>query len=206
MSEPRPKAPLPIFDVKKWTYRMVIASAFAVAVLVLARPWDHPYLLLPGGILAALGCLLRIWGTGHLRKNKVLATGGPYAHVRHPLYLGTFLVMLGLALMSGSEIVILGLLPVGVLIFLVYYAPKKERRESDRLRRIFGEEFDRYHAAVRGYLPRITPYPHRQGRWSLEGVIANREYLITVSVLFGAVVILLKYWFVDPSSWLAGPV
>jgi len=150
--------------------------------------------------VAALGCLLRIWGTGHLRKNKVLATGGPYAHVRHPLYVGTFLVLVGLGLMAGSDYVLFGLLPAAVLIYLAYYAPKKERVESKRLEKNFGEEFVRYRKAVRGYFPRLTPYPDRKGRFSLEGVMLNREYLITLSVAFGVAVILAKYVWLRPEA------
>ncbi len=185
--------PLPIFDVRKWTLRMAVAAAFAAAVLVFARPWDRPLLIVPGAVLAALGCALRIWGTGHLAKNKVLATGGPYAFVRHPLYLGTLLVVVGLGLAAGGPVVLYGLLPAALVVYFLYYAPKKEKVESDRLRRRFGEEFDRYRAAVRGYVPRLTPYPGRRGRWSLAGVRANREYLIALSVALGLAVILLRY-------------
>jgi len=184
---------IPILDIRKWTARMAIAAGFAVALLLLADPRSRPVLVLPGAAACLVGLLLRIWGTGHLVKNKVLATGGPYAHVRHPLYVGTFLVVLGLGLMGGSDWVLFGLLPAAVLVYLAYYAPKKERVESDRLHRRFGEEFERYRTAVRSYFPRFTPYPERQGRFSFGGVIANREYLITIAVLFGMAVIFTKY-------------
>jgi protein-S-isoprenylcysteine O-methyltransferase Ste14 len=194
MSRPDGSKPIPVFDVKKWTYRMIIAAAFAVAVLVLADPRERPSLVAPGVALAALGCLIRIWGTGHLRKNKILATGGPYAFVRHPLYVGTFLIVVGLGLMAGSVYVLYGLLPAALLIYFIYYAPKKERIESDRLERRFGDEFVRYRKAVRSYFPRLTPYPGRQGSFSFEGVMINREYLITIAVAFGVAVILVKFF------------
>ena len=192
MSEPRPAKPLPIFDVQKWTLRMAVAVAFAAALLFFATPWKRPGLLLPGGVLILLGVLLRLWGVGHLRKNKVLATGGPYAFVRHPLYIGTLLIMVGLALMSGSEWVFLGLAPLALVIFFVYYAPKKERVESNRLLRIFGEDFDRYRKEVRSYFPRLTPWSGPKTKFGLEGVRINREYLITLAVAFGVAVLLLR--------------
>lgn len=173
---------------------MVVAAAFAVAVLLLAKPWRRPYLLVPGGVLLFFGCVIRIWGTGHLRKNKILASGGPYAYVRHPLYVGTLLIMAGFALMAGSDIVLFVLFPAALLVFLVYYAPKKERIESGRLERRFGEEFTKYRKAVHGFIPRLTPYPGRQGRFHFEGVLLNREYLITLSVACGVAVILTRYW------------
>ena len=197
MSEGRSTPPIPIFDVKKWTYRMLIASAFAVAVVVLANPSRFPQLLIPGIASIVFGQLIRLWGTGHLHKNKVLATGGPYAFVRHPLYVGTFFIMLGLALISGSTVVLYGLLPVGLLVFLIYYAPKKERVESDRLHRKFGDLFDKYKAEVRSYFPRLTPYPERQGRFAFSGIIENREYLIALAVAFGVGIMLIKYFFPD---------
>ncbi len=52
--------------------------------------------------VAVLGLLLRAWAAGHLAKNEQLAQGGPYAHVRNPLYLGTLLVAAGLAIASQS--------------------------------------------------------------------------------------------------------
>jgi hypothetical protein len=90
--------------------------------------------------------------------------------------------------------VLYGLLPAALLIFLVYYAPKKERVESARLRRIFGEEFERYEAEVKSYFPRLTPYPHRTTTFAVEGVLINREYLITLAVAFGVAVLLLRYY------------
>jgi len=188
-------APIPIFDVQKWTIRMVVAALFAGALLVLARPQERPYLLIPGLAVATLGVLVRIWGCGHLRKNKFLATGGPYAFVRHPLYVGTFFIVVGLGLMGGSDWV-MGLLAVAILVYVFFYAPRKERKESDRLERRFGEEFVKYRKAVKSYFPRLTPYPERQGHFAWEGVMINREYLITIAVAFGAAVILAKYfWF-----------
>lgn len=182
---------------------MLIAVLFGVACLLLANPREFPFLVAPGGGVVLLGVLIRIWGTGHLKKNKVLATGGPYAHVRHPLYVGTFLIMFGFGMLSGSQAVLLGLLPIALVVFFVYYAPKKERVESDRLRRKFGEEFEKYRAAVWGYFPRIRPYAGRQGRFAWAGVKENREYLITFAVGVGVAVILVRYFFPDlfPALW-----
>jgi protein-S-isoprenylcysteine O-methyltransferase Ste14 len=194
MTEKRSSEKIPLFDVKKWTGRMLVAAAFAAALIIFADPRQFPYLMIPGLVCIALGQFVRLWGTGHLHKNKVLATGGPYAHVRHPLYVGTFLIILGLAMLSGSRVVLFGLLPIGVLVFLFYYAPKKERVESNRLHRAFGEKFDRYKEAVPGFFPRPTPYPGREGRFSFDGVKENREYLITIALVFGVGLILLKYF------------
>src|SRR5882672_12080639 len=53
-----------------------------------------------GATITVLGLLLRGWAAGHLAKNQRLATGGPYALTRNPLYFGTLLVAAGLAIAS----------------------------------------------------------------------------------------------------------
>ena len=56
-----------------------------------------------GSALALLGIAVRVWGCGHLQKNRLVVTSGPYAHVQHPLYLGTFLIALGAVLAAGYQ-------------------------------------------------------------------------------------------------------
>ncbi|HAH87086.1 MAG TPA: hypothetical protein DCL60_06905 [Armatimonadetes bacterium] len=53
------------------------------------------------GALILFGALVRIWAAGHICKNELLAASGPYAYVRHPLYLGSFLSALGIFFMIG---------------------------------------------------------------------------------------------------------
>ena len=71
--------------------------------------------------MAILGLALRGWAAGCLAKNQELATGGPYAYTRNPLYLGSLILAGGFALAARSA-VILGLL---VLMFVAIYAAKK---------------------------------------------------------------------------------
>jgi len=65
-------------------YRVPAGWVVGVLVVALARP--TPSSLLLGLPLAVLGESLRIWASGHIEKTKTLATGGPYAHSRNPLY------------------------------------------------------------------------------------------------------------------------
>jgi hypothetical protein len=64
------------------------SAGWALRILVLtARPT-------PRSLLLALPCLLlgeavRLWASGHIEKTERLATGGPYAHTRNPLYVGS---------------------------------------------------------------------------------------------------------------------
>ena len=60
----------------------------------------HPSLrsLWIGCSIALAGGLLRLWAAGHIDKRRVLARSGPYALTRNPLYLGSFVMGIGVLL------------------------------------------------------------------------------------------------------------
>jgi len=178
---------------KALAWRRLVAYAFAAATLVLASPAQSalwPWGFAGGAAVAVAGEALRFWGCGHLRKNKDVITSGPYAYVRNPLYLGTLLIVVGFCVAAGNAVVLYGLLPVALLAFFVYYTPKKERVESDRLRRRFGARFDAYHDAVPGYLPRITRWSGASDlRWSGRLAVENSEGSTAALVATGLAVL-----------------
>src|SRR4051812_10335043 len=90
--------------------------------------------LLWGVPVSLFGLWLRGWAAGHLAKNQNLATSGPYAWVRNPLYVGTLLVALGLAISSSS----LALGGLFAAVFLLVYLPVIELEEQ-HLRSLFPE-------------------------------------------------------------------
>jgi hypothetical protein len=106
-------------------------------------------LALAGGVIAAVGLVLRALAAGHLVKNQTLAMSGPYAYTRHPLYLGSALVGAGFALAGGSWV--LG--AAFVVLFPAIYWPVM-RREEEFLRRQFGETYERYAQQVPLFIPR----------------------------------------------------
>jgi len=119
--------------------------------LVLARP--TPTLLVWGAGLAALGLLIRGWSAGTIEKGEALATTGPYAFTRNPLYLGSFILGVGLALPGGHFV-----WPVAFAAFFgVVYVPTM-RREAERLHDVFGTRYAEYAAQVPAFLPRLRPY------------------------------------------------
>ena len=103
------------------------------------------------------GALLRGWGAGHLVKNDALTTTGPYAYLRHPLYLGTILIGTGFAIAVGGFLSALALLAFWPW-FAWHYFPRKEEVESSRLASRYGERFDRYRTAVPALWPRWTAW------------------------------------------------
>lgn len=131
--------------------RVPLSFACAALFLLFARP--RPVTLLAGAVISVFGLLLRAWASGHIRKNSLLATSGPYAYTRNPLYLGNFLLGLGFTIGSGWW-------PLGILfavLFLGIYLPVM-RVESQTLAQLFGESYHRYARGVPLFLPRATPY------------------------------------------------
>jgi len=106
-----------------------------------------------GGVISLVGLALRAWASGHLRKNDALATTGPYAYTRNPLYLGSFLIGVGFTIAAGRWE--LAVLFAGL--FLGIYVPVM-RVESGTLEQLFGHKYRRYAQAVPMLLPRLTRY------------------------------------------------
>src|SRR6185295_12265592 len=121
-----------------------------LVALVLAQPNLFSFLL--GGLLAVAGEALRVWASGHIEKTERLATGGPYAHTRNPLYLGSVLVGLGVALASWR----IEAAVVAGLYFVAFY-PAVIYEESTFLRGKFGADYDLWAQFVPIFLPRPNP-------------------------------------------------
>jgi protein-S-isoprenylcysteine O-methyltransferase Ste14 len=132
-------------------WRVPLGFVCAALFFLFSRP--RPLTLAIGGAIALPGLALRAWATGHLRKNDALATTGPYAYTRNPLYLGSFLLGIGFTVASGRFI--LGI--VFAALFLGIYVPVM-RVESATLAELFGESYQQYLEAVPIFLPRLAPY------------------------------------------------
>ncbi len=123
--------------------RWRVPLGFACAALFFLLAQARPLTLIVGVLVALPGLALRAWATGHLRKNDALATTGPYAYTRNPLYLGSFVIGLGFTIAAGR--LILGLL--FALLFLGIYVPVM-RVETKTLDELFGKDYQDYAAAV----------------------------------------------------------
>jgi protein-S-isoprenylcysteine O-methyltransferase Ste14 len=181
----------------KLSLRVLVVWVTVGALMVLARP--EPAWLIAGAVPVLLGELLRLWAAGHLEKNKKLTVTGPYAHVKNPLYLGTFLIMAGFCGMAPARWgVNWAVLAVGILLFVAAYAPRKMRVEYGRLRERFGEAFEAYDRAVPDYVPRLTPYRGGTDRWRFDLVLENSEHWVALVVLLGAGALVAKWaWAFD---------
>ena len=178
---------------KRFHPRLWILYAFALALFVWADP--TPGSLAMGGGLVLLGEALRLWATGHLNKNEALTVTGPYAFLRHPLYVGTLVVVAGFTMMASSAWS-LALFAVFLLFFFGYYMPYKGRIEGARLERLYGDDFRRYSSAVPTLVPRLYPYRPLGAEsstmvpWRGERFVDNHEFgtAAAVVVALGAMV------------------
>jgi protein-S-isoprenylcysteine O-methyltransferase Ste14 len=157
-------------------YRVPAGWLAGVLVLVLARPTAGS--LLGGLPLAIVGEALRIWASGHIEKTRCLATGGPYAHSRNPLYLGSMFLALGVAAASASPWVVLAV----AAYFLAFYPPVM-REEADFLARTFPEAYAAWAGAVPAFWPRLVPAGPRRSRFEWSRVRANREWRTALALL-----------------------
>ncbi len=158
--------------------RVPLGFAFAVLYLWLAHPTIQSLVI--GGLLLIPGLLMRALASGHVQKNEQLATSGPYAYTRNPLYLGSFILALGLAVAARNW----WIAALMVVMFFAIYLPVI-RGEEAYLRRHF-PEFDDYARQVPRLLPRLTPFPGGRGAFSSNLYLKHREY----NALIGSTAIL----------------
>jgi protein-S-isoprenylcysteine O-methyltransferase Ste14 len=171
--------------------RVPLGFLFAVLYFWLARPsWRS---LMLGAMVVAPGLLIRALASGHVRKNEALATSGPYAYTRNPLYLGSLLIGLGFAAAARSWWVGAAL----VAMFVAIYLPVI-RDEEAFLRQTF-PEFDEYARRVPRMLPRLTRAPSAlsevPARFSFELYLKHREYnaLLGAVAMTAALIVKMKF-------------
>ncbi len=198
--------------VRKLTWKLLLVYALVVVLVACADPspgkWRR-WNFAAGAALLALAAWIRLWAAGHLVKNKVLTVTGPYAYVKNPLYIGTFLGMIGFALAAMGDP---GLpwylrhlnwfaLGAGALGFAGYYVPYKKRREGDRLRENFGEAWDHYDRAVPDYFPKLTRYERAESRpWSWAAACENSEQWTAPAIAIGLAAIVWNGWILGQVS------
>ncbi len=134
---------------------MPIAWIGGVFLFLTANPTPQSFAI--GIPVAMAGMLVRAWASGYMvLKEKVLASDGPFAHVRNPLYLGSLLVGLGVVIIVNSWVA----LAVFVLGFTALYIGTVRKEEGVLLAKL-GEPYRLYAQSVPRFLPRLSPYPGR---------------------------------------------
>lgn len=159
--------------------RQWFAILFVLLVSLLGKTTEM--LFIAGSIIAGLGIIIRMWAAGYVMKNKVLSTTGPYAYVRHPLYVGNILLLAGFSIASGlwwSYLLMAAL--------LWFYYPPTISYEDNKLHGIFGEQWENWSKDVKALIP---TFPAKAGsgksEWSFKkSLIQNGEPVIVVYLIW----------------------
>jgi protein-S-isoprenylcysteine O-methyltransferase Ste14 len=163
--------------------RVPLGFVFAVFYVWAARP---TWISIAAGLLIAVpGIVLRALASGHVKKNEELTTTGPYAYVRNPLYVGSFIMAVGFSIAARSVWVLLAM----IVMFFAIYLPVI-RGEEAYLREAFAS-FAAYSQNVPRLWPRLRPYGEGVAEFSGSLYWQHREYnavLGTAAILAALVV------------------
>jgi len=151
--------------------RIRVAAGYVVALVVVGAARPDATSMLAALPCALFGEALRLWAAGHIEKTRSLATGGPYAHTRNPLYVGSVLLALGAGIATKSPLALAAL----IFYFSVFY-PAIMREEAAFLSEKFGEGYAAWAREVPMFLPRATPGGARASRFDWAKVGSNREW------------------------------
>jgi protein-S-isoprenylcysteine O-methyltransferase Ste14 len=166
---------------------LLFASLTIAAVVNKVPPRDlanagDPLML--AGLLGVVGGLaLRSWAAGFLVKNDRLTTDGPYALVRNPLYLGSFLMILGFCVLVN----VLANVWVVLVVIPCIYVPKVLSEER-LLLRLYPSEWPIYSARTPRFCPRRLVWPTLSG-WRGSQWMMSREYNAVAAVAVGLVLL-----------------
>ncbi len=165
-------------------HRRTLGIPLILAAFLLAR--YSPHYLMHSFALVTLGATIRIWAAGHLHKDQVLTTGGPYRFIRNPLYLGSFLIAIGFCLIANSIWVWL----LVAAYFALCYIPVI-RNEESVLRKKFPAEYSAYSAVIPALYPTVMMYPEVSTEFSWRQVFRNKEYNAVLGILAAYIYLIL---------------
>ena len=159
--------------------RQWFAILFVLLVSLLGE--TQAVFFIVGTVIATLGIAIRMWAAGHVKKNKVLATDGPYAYVRHPLYVGNILLLLGFSIAS-----MLWWSYLLMAFLLWFYYPPTIAYEDSKLHDIFGEQWENWSKDIHALIP---SFKNRAGssssEWSFkQSLIQNGEPVIVAYLIW----------------------
>jgi protein-S-isoprenylcysteine O-methyltransferase Ste14 len=163
-------------------WRVRVGYPVGVAAFCFARPQMN-WLLFGVGIAFA-GLLVRGYAAGYLRKHQQLATSGPYAFTRNPLYFGSMLFAAGFSVASHSWIS-----AALLALYLGVFYPVVIRREQGELETLYGSAFLEYAARVPAFWPRLTPAGSAKDEFSWAQYRKNREYEAAIGLAIAMLIL-----------------
>jgi protein-S-isoprenylcysteine O-methyltransferase Ste14 len=175
---------------RKFWMRWRVRTGYPVAVLFLVLASPTPRMILIGAVVSAVGLAIRAYASGYLRKDRELATSGPYARTRNPLYLGSAILAAGFIIAGDS---IWAGIFVALYFSVFYYAVM--RNEEEDLRKRFGAPFDEYAKRVPLFFPSLTAKSSGPAAsFSWDQYSRNREYRALIGTALGVGVMCLRMY------------
>ena len=159
-------------------WRVTLGFVFAGVVLWLATPTRQSLAI--GAIVALIGESIRLWAAGHLEKSKEVTMSGPYRYTRHPLYLGSSLIGIGMAIVANNLIV-----AAIVIAYLALTLTAAMRSEEAHLRVKFGDAYD-------AYAEKRAPAVERA--FSFQRALYNREHHTIAGLAAGLALLAAKIY------------
>ena len=174
--------------IREMRYHEFSRQAIGILLVAVYGYWclPSPETFWIGACIATLGILVRLWASGFVMKNKELATTGPYAMVRHPLYTGNILMLLGFCLANGyTADGFFWPWLVGVF-FLWFWYPPAISYEDGKLHKIFGDAWLNWSSNTPALIPRRLKFSTSEDTgWSfMKSLKVNWEPVIVVYAFF----------------------
>lgn len=158
------------FEQAVYGWRVRAGFISIVAAVILAKP--HLPSLLTGLGICIIGLIIRVWASGHLRKEKELTMSGPYRFTRNPLYLGNLVIGASVVVASRSWWVV----AIFGAYFLLFY-PIAIKKEKERMKDLFPGEYDEYRKKAPLFFPSLRPLPSlKKNKFSWKLFWKNKEW------------------------------
>jgi len=178
---------------KRWfRLRFAILYPLGIWAVIFGHSTDESIMRSIWFILLGLG--IRSWANCYAIKMGKLTTSGPYAYVRHPLYLGSFLIMGGFLIMVNINwivILIFAMVVLGVVYKMTVV--KEEEMLIDK----FGNGYLEYKQSVPAFFPVFFPFKGGE-KWGprVERYLRSQEYKLFIWVIVLVIVFHLKEEFI----------
>ena len=172
--------------VRKTLLKLRVPIGILIFVLVatqLRRAWFRP-----GLTVSILGEAIQLWSMSTIKTHKKLTVTGPYMFVRNPMYIGRFLLIFGMLMMTGNLLLLAAF--AGAYYF---YMINRVRREEKLLAELFGEDYADYCLDVHPYVPGFKRFDAAQLRsFNKESLDQNH---VVVNLLVTVICYLVLYIF-----------
>jgi protein-S-isoprenylcysteine O-methyltransferase Ste14 len=175
-------------SLQRFLTRARVPLGFLLGGICLFFASPQVWSLIAGAVLALVGIYWRAWASGHLRKNEKLATSGPYAYTRNPLYFGSLLLGAGFSLATAR----LELCAIFVGFYLSVYWPVM-RAEAEHMIKLFPDQYPDYAANVSLFWPKLRAWQQstqHQFDWQL--YLRYREYRALLGMIAALALLVVK--------------